>query len=134
VSQENVEVVRSVYTAYAERDWARSFALYAPDIEFDVSHLGDIGVANVYHGHDGVRACFRDLFDAFSTFDYTVESLADQGDHVLALVHEHGVGRASGVIIDRHHHAAWSIRDGKVVRMRAYLDRAEALKAVGLAE
>jgi len=134
VSQENVEIVRRVYNAYSERDYARSFELYAPDIEFDVSHLGDVGVANVYHGHEGVRACFRDLLGAFSTFDYAVESVADHGDHVLALVREHGVGRASGVILDRRHYALWSIRDGKVVSMRAYLDRAGALKALGLEE
>ena len=36
--------------------------------------------------------------------------------------------------VDRRHYTVWTIRDGKITRMCAYLDRADALEAVGLRE
>jgi ketosteroid isomerase-like protein len=53
---------------------------------------------------------------------------------VLATVHDHGVGRTSGIIVDRRHYALWTLRDGKIARLRVYLDRTEAVEAAGLSE
>jgi ketosteroid isomerase-like protein len=60
--------------------------------------------------------------------------LRPSGDHVLVTVDERGVGRTSGVVVDRRHYAAWTLNNGMVTRVRVYLDHAEALKSVGLEE
>jgi ketosteroid isomerase-like protein len=132
MSRENVEVVASVYEAFARRDNAAPFAAYAPDIEWDMSRGLAEGPGGVYHGHDGVRKFFGDLLAAFSVIDFTVEEITEVGDRVIATVHERYVGRTSGVEVDRRHYAVFTIRDGKVTRLCTYLDRAEALEAVGL--
>jgi ketosteroid isomerase-like protein len=49
-------------------------------------------------------------------------------------VHERAVGRASDTVLERRHYALWTLRDGKVVQMRVYRDRAEAFMAAGLEE
>jgi ketosteroid isomerase-like protein len=134
MSQENVETVRRIYDAYGRRDNTTPFEVYALDVEWDISELGHFGIASVYHGHDGVRACFRDLFSAFREFEIRPEELRDGGDQVLATVWEHGVGDASGAAVDRHHYAVWTLRDGQVVRMRVHIDRSDAEQAAGLAE
>ena len=134
MSQANVEIVRGVYEAFTRRDDAVPFASYSPDIEWDITGLGHFGVASVYHGHDGVRACFRDLLSAFGRFELHAEELRDSGDYVIATVNEHGVGRTSGVVVDRRHYAVWTLQGGKIVRLRVYLDDAEALRAAGLTE
>jgi ketosteroid isomerase-like protein len=134
MSQENVAIVRRIYEAYGRRDNTTLFEVYAPDVEWDISELGHFGIASVYHGHDGVRACFRDLFSAFREFEIRAEELRDVNDRVLVTVWEHGVGRASGAIVERHHHAVWTLRDGEVVRMRVYIDRSDAERAVGMEE
>jgi ketosteroid isomerase-like protein len=97
VSQANVEIVREVYEAFTRRDHALPFASYAPDTEWDITGLGHFGAASVYHGHDGVRACFRDVFSAFGRFELHAEELLDSGDYVLVTVTEQGAGRTSGV-------------------------------------
>jgi ketosteroid isomerase-like protein len=51
---------------------------------------------------------------------------------VLASVEEHGVGRTSGVVVERQHYAVWTLNAGQIVRLRVYLDRNEALAATGL--
>ena len=45
-----------------------------------------------------------------------------------------GRGSASGVPVETEHGQIWTLRDGKVIRVVEYFDRAEALKAVGLEE
>jgi ketosteroid isomerase-like protein len=36
------------------------------------------------------------------------------------------------VVVDRRHCGVWTLHNGMVTRVRAYLDHAEALKAAGL--
>ena len=133
MSHENVEIVRRAYEAFARRDSVTPFELYAPDIEWDVTGVHLEGTA-VYHGHDGVRASFRDLVAVFRDFEFQALDLKPCGERVLVTVQEHGVGRGSGVVVDRRHYAVWTLRDGMVIRMRAYLDHGEALRAAGLRE
>jgi ketosteroid isomerase-like protein len=132
MSQENVEIVRQVYDAFERRDTQLPFDMYAADIEWDLSVAGMLGPGGVYHGHEEVRESFRDLLTAFSFIDFEVEEITEAGDRVLATIHERHVGRASGVEVDRRHYAVWTLRHGKVTRMCVYLDRADALEAVGL--
>jgi ketosteroid isomerase-like protein len=60
--------------------------------------------------------------------------MRDAGHHVLVKVSEHGIGRTSGVVVDRSHWALWTLQDGKVVSLRNYYDHTKALRAVGLQE
>lgn len=129
-----MEIVRGIYDAYAQRDNLTPFEFYAPDIEWDLTDGGEILGTAVYHGHAGVRASFRDILDAFPDLHYRLLDLTPIGDRVLVTVHEHGAGRESGVSVERRHYALWTLRDGMVIRMRVYLDRTEALRAVGLEE
>jgi ketosteroid isomerase-like protein len=134
MSQENVEIVRSIYVAFAQRDGVTPFKHYAPDIEWENLHWQPVGVPTAYHGHDGVHAMFQDILEAFRKFEFGALELTPIGDHVLVTVDEHGVGRMSGVVVDRRHYAAWTLHNGMVTRVCVYLDHGDALKAVGLAE
>jgi ketosteroid isomerase-like protein len=51
MSQENVELVASVYEAFARRDDAAPFDVYATDIEWDQSRGFIDGSASVYDSH-----------------------------------------------------------------------------------
>jgi ketosteroid isomerase-like protein len=131
MSQENVEIVRGIYDAFARRDRLTPFEFYAADIEWDLTAIHLEAVVN--HGHDGVRSSFREVLAEFREFEFQPLEFTPIANHVLVTVQEHGVGRESGVVVDRREYAVWTLRDGMVIRMRAYLDRSEALEAVGLA-
>jgi ketosteroid isomerase-like protein len=131
VSQENVEIVRGIYDDFARHDNNAPFTVYAPDVVWDLREAA-VDVATVYHGHDGVRTAFRNWLAPFRDFKFLPNEMRASPDDVLVTVNEHGIGRASGVVVDRCHYALWTLRGGKVVSMRVYLDHAEALKAVGL--
>jgi ketosteroid isomerase-like protein len=55
MSQENVEVVRSMYKTFAQRDGVTPFKHYAPDIEWEHRDAGLVGSSPVYHGLDFPR-------------------------------------------------------------------------------
>ena len=136
MSQANVEIVQGIYEAVARRDAATPFEVYAEDIVWDVSNSSRavLAMKPVYHGHKGVRQYWRENLSSFGEVDFEVRELIDAGDHVLAVIREHEVGRASGVPVEASHVAVWTLADGKVVRMQIFDNREQALKAVGLAE
>jgi hypothetical protein len=55
----------------------------------------------------------------------------DAGDDVLATYRVHGRGRGSGVAVDQRITLLWSVRNGKVTRVRAYRERRTPLKLPG---
>jgi ketosteroid isomerase-like protein len=136
VSQENVEVVRRVMDAERCRDTATVFALYDEDIEWDVSRVGGpvAGHPEMLRGHNGVRSWLRTWYEGFGGVSYEVEELIDAGEHVVLVVNQHGRGRASGADVSLRLYGVWTVRDRKVVRVAWFLNRIDALKAVGLEE
>jgi len=58
MSEENVEIVRTLFDMFARRDHEAAFDFYDAEIEWDASRgrdWGDVDTAGVYHGHDGGR-------------------------------------------------------------------------------
>jgi ketosteroid isomerase-like protein len=75
------------------------------------------------------------VYEAFEDYRPEVEDLLDAGDKVITLAIEHGRGRGSGARVEARRTAhVWTMRTNKAIRLDLYLDRAEALEAVGLGE
>jgi ketosteroid isomerase-like protein len=136
MSRENVEVVRAIYDAVARRDVETPYGVYAEDIVWDVSNrqMTAVGFKPIYHGHEGVRQFWREGLSAFGEMDLEVEDLIDADDHVLAVIRERHVGRASGAPVEATHLAVWTLADGKVIQLQVFDDRQRALEAAGLQE
>jgi ketosteroid isomerase-like protein len=122
MSQENVEVVRRIYDAFAGRDDATPFELYAEDIVWDVSNArrSALYAKTIYRGHEGVRQVWREALAVFGAVDFEVEELIDVGDRVLAVIHERETGRASGAPVEASHLTVWTLADGKVTRLQVF--------------
>jgi ketosteroid isomerase-like protein len=90
----------------------------------------------VYHGHEGVRAYWRNWLSAWSDLDFELQDVVDAGDEVVALIrNQRQWGRHSGIVTEvQPYGLVFTIRDGKVVRWRAYPDQDSALEAAGLSE
>jgi ketosteroid isomerase-like protein len=138
MSEENVEIVRTLLDGFAHRQHERAFELYDPEIEWDASRMvvGLPDTAGVYHGHEGVRAYWRNWLSAWSDLDFELQDVVDAGDEVVALIrNQRQWGRHSGIVTEVEPYGlVFTIRDGKVVRWRAYPDQDSALEAAGLSE
>jgi ketosteroid isomerase-like protein len=132
VSQENVEIVKRGVDAFNRRDLDGLDELSTPDCEW-VPAMGAIE-GEIFRGREGAETYLARLSDAWEEFRTVAEDLRDLGDHVLMLGRMEGRGKGSGVPVDTPLGQIFDVRDGKICRIRSYLDHGEALKAVGLAE
>jgi ketosteroid isomerase-like protein len=130
VSQENVEVVRRVVAALNARDLDGYLACCRGDVEL---HLPV--VAGVYDGPEGIKRWFADLEDAGPDFHIDLRGVeAIGGNQLLAFFHVAATGRASGIPLTIETAQIYDLIDGKISRIRIFLDHSEALKALGLSE
>jgi ketosteroid isomerase-like protein len=129
MSQENVEVVRRLIAALSERDAEGYIALCAADVQM-VSPVAAIEGTTV--GAEGIRQFFSGLKEAWSEFHMDVERIQAVGDsQVLALMNMSGVSEG-GIPIAQPLSSVYDLAAGRLRRVHVYLDRSDALKAVGL--
>jgi ketosteroid isomerase-like protein len=127
MSRENVEVVRQAWEAFARRDNEAAFALYDDEVEIHSPVDG-----RVYRGLGGVRDYNRDWLSVWDDFSVDVEEWVDAGDHVVAIVQWSGRGKHSGVPAELTAAHLWTLRNGKLWRLRVFPTKTEALEAAGL--
>ena len=131
MSQENVQVVREAWEASDRHDNEALFPLYDADVEIQ----GPFGLDDrVFRGLTGVREFWRDWLASWGEFESEVEEWVDAGDDVIAVMHVWGQGKRSGVPVETRQSHVWTVRGGKLWRLRVYNTKDEALKAVGLEE
>jgi ketosteroid isomerase-like protein len=138
MSEENVEIVRRLAEGFQHRQHERAFELYDPEIEWDASGLAESmpDIAGVFHGHEGVRAYWRNWLSAWSDLRFEIEDVLDAGDDVVLLIrNQRQWGRSSGIEAEMPPYGmVFTIRGGKVVRWRIFPDQQSALEAAGLSE
>jgi ketosteroid isomerase-like protein len=134
MSEENVEVTRRAFEAFARGDLDWVLETMDPDIEWAPAIAPILGVEPI-RGKDALRRFFtRDLVEAFDDFEAKPLSIEDLGDNVLVNIAYFARGRASRVPISLETFALFVRRGGKTVSFRDYETKAEALEAAGLPE
>jgi ketosteroid isomerase-like protein len=133
MSQENVEVVRRAVSALARADWQGVFETWDPQIEWDFER--EAVISGFRRGRDEVRAALSSFMTEWEDFAVGIEDLVTADDErVMAVAHLTGRGRGSGVPLDFRLANIFTIRGGRIVKVKEYFDREQALAAVGLRE
>lgn len=130
MSQENVDATRASYEAFNKRDFDAFFEFYDPDIVWEQDEK--FVEPGTHYGHAGVRHVFESIFESFEEFQVEVEEIFDLGDQVLAILRITGTAKLTGMeLATPGGHLFW-FRDGKVVKLKLFLDPAEAREEAGL--
>jgi ketosteroid isomerase-like protein len=143
MSKENVELILGlqltadvdVAHVFGDDDQAAALSetvgsLFHP--EFECATWGLPEGERTYAGLEGLRDLFLDWYAPWATYRVEIEEAVDLGDRVLLLTKGFGRIEGSTAEVEASIGNIWSIRDGRIVRFDAYLDRAEALEAAGL--
>jgi ketosteroid isomerase-like protein len=85
-------------------------------------------------GRAGVDEYYARLDAAWESVRVFGGEFRDLGDRVLWLGQMEGQGRSSGAVVRSRAASLYEFRDGRIFRLRSFLDHDEALRAVGLAE
>ena len=123
MSEENVQLVRSIYARWAADESARD--LIADDLEY---------VNPPYAVESGTHRDRRKLAavrDVYPDFRVEPEEYFDVGDDVVVIGTARGTA-ASGITAQWRQGYIWTVRNEKAIRLRWFNDPKEALEAAGL--
>ncbi len=130
MSRTNVEIVRQGFEHFLETGEV-PWEIFDEGVEV---HDHDTPDQGVYRGHAGYARYLADWGAAWSMWTFAPEEFIDAGDCVVAVIRMKAKGESSGIAIDRQDGLVYKLRDGMIVRLDYYNNRAQALKAVGLSE
>ena len=132
MSEENVDVVRKANEAFVSGDAETALDLLAPEIEWHGT-VGGFDEGRIARGRDEVVQGFVEYFENWERMELRADDYIDAGgDEVVVFHHEVAKGRQSGVVVETDTGSVSTVRDGKIVRVRAYMERDEALRAAGI--
>jgi ketosteroid isomerase-like protein len=134
MSQENMEIVRPALLAGSGGDFSALEALSDPSIEWDMSGVTGWVEQEIVRGPQEVVEFLEGWRRSWEGWHFEVEEVREVGREVLAGIHERAKGADTGVSVDQRRYLVFTLRDGKVVRVRMFSDRQEALEAVGVRE
>jgi ketosteroid isomerase-like protein len=133
MSQENVEIVGSAFLALADRGFDGLAEFLHPEINWRAMEGAPDDIGEML-GTEAACRYVEDWFETFDDFTTIPEELIDAGEGcVVGVLHVLGRAKLSGITTELRYAALFTLRDGKVARIREYADRQEALDAAGLA-
>ena len=128
MSQENVALVRSGFSAFEQGDVGRLLDLMADDL---VTYRADPDGAS-YHGKEGFLEATADWTEGFSDWSVIPEDFVEAGDFVVAKVRQVVRGEASGAPVEQPFWFVFEVRDATVTRLSFYIREEDARQAAGL--
>ena len=125
---QRIDLVSSMYGAFARGDLAAVLAGLAPDVEWVTPPTLPWSTGR-YAGHAGVLAYFESFLAALDDARVEPDELRDTGAGVVALGHERGRVRGTGRPFTARFAHVWTIEDGRVRRLEGIIDTATVRRA-----
>ncbi len=123
MSQQNVDLIRSIYRLWAGDESARHL------IDADLEYVNPPNAVESGTRHD--RRALGKIREVYPDFRVEPERFIDAGEDVVVIGLARGKS-ASGVEAQWRQGYVWTVRDGQAIRFRWFNDPDEALKAAGL--
>jgi ketosteroid isomerase-like protein len=108
-------------------------SLLDPEVTYEDRNLPD-HVGEAYRGHAGVRRATERWLEPYEELMIDLEEVVGTGDRLVSIHHVRAKARHTGIEFEGPVAYQWTFRDGKVIYLRSYGDRDEALEAAGLRE
>jgi uncharacterized protein len=132
MSQENVEIVRSIYEAFNRGDWDAVFRDLHPDFELTTPARGlDAGT---FRGREEGQGYWEDFFAPYEAVTVEPEEFFERGEQLVVFVRTRLRPKGSGAEFEVQTGHLWTFRDGTAVSLRLFPEHEEALEAAGLRE
>jgi ketosteroid isomerase-like protein len=133
MSQENVETIRGLAEAVGRRDFDGAIQSFDENAELRPAVEG-IDVAALYRGHVELMDLWTLIVDGWDAVAVELtDAVEAPEDRVVAVERWRFRGR-DGLALESELVDVYTFRDGLIVRIDGFRDRAEALEAVGLSE
>jgi ketosteroid isomerase-like protein len=123
MSQENVELIRGLYGAFAAGDVADVMGRMSPDIVWNEAENFPYSDGNPYVGPGAIASgVFARCGSEWDGFAAVPEEYLDAGDTVVVLGRYKGSYKATGRPQNAQMVHVWRIKDGKAAAFQQYVD------------
>ena len=131
MSQEsNTQAVLDLYEAFVGGNVPGIFAVLDEQVDWLFNgRSSDVPFAGHYRGHAGMGQFFGTVAPLVDVHSFGPTEVHTFGDHVLALGHERVGVRATGKIFETDWIHFYTLKDGKIIRLREYYDTATMAEA-----
>lgn len=124
----NVDLISSLYRAFANGDAPAVLASLDPEIEWRTPTALPWSRGS-YRGRAGVEEYFTDFLTALEEPGIEPQRLVADGDTVVAIGHERATSRTTGRRFEARFAHVWTVRDDRVTSMEGIIDTAAVLQA-----
>lgn len=147
MSHKNVEIARRIFEeagrhvdrgglvvdALDENSVSTALAAWHPAVEFHED--ARFPEAGIYRGVDACREYLRRFVESFDEFVFEAEDIVGlDDDRVLVPLRVITRGKGSGAVVEIAAGWIFTLRGDLVLKVEAFLDRAEAFEAAGLSQ
>jgi ketosteroid isomerase-like protein len=132
MANKNVELIRRSSVLVNEGHWDAAITLLAPDVEWVIAK--EHPEARVLVGRQAVVEYQREWEAAMPKMRFEFDRVLECDNRVVAMGAVRGTGGGSGADVRVPLAIVYEFRDGLIARAEEYLNPADALEAVGLAE
>lgn len=134
MSPQNVEIVRRLYAKWEDEIFQdlddEVYDVFDPEIEWDVSRRTfDPGI---YRGREGIKELVAGLREVWESGRIEPLEFIPAGEEVVVPVRLVLTSRTDHQEVTANAAHVWTLRDGMVIRHRAFQAKAEALEAAGV--
>jgi ketosteroid isomerase-like protein len=132
MSQENIENLRAFWGAWNPGE-APDMSLLDPDATYEDTILPD-HVGETYRGHEGIARALARWIEPYEKVTIELERIVDVGDRLVSIHRARAKARYTGIEFESPLAYLWTMRDGKVIHLKSYLDPEQAIEAARLQE
>ena len=134
MSQENLDLIRGIYAAFAAGDIPGVLGRMAPDMVWNEAENFPYADGNPYVGHDAILGgVFARLGGEWDGFAAVPDEFLDAGDTIVMLGRYRGTCKATGKSIHAQMAHVWRVADGKAKSFQQYTDTLQAARVMGKA-
>lgn len=130
VGPPEIDLLRKAYAAFNRGDMAAAVESLDPQIEW--SEPPEFSGGGAYHGRDEVRRYLTQSQAGWAEGSSEPERFVSRGDRVVVFVHARFCLTGSDEWHEIRLADVYTFRDGTPIQMRAFADRNEALRWVGI--
>jgi len=128
MSQENIERIKEAFAARQRGDLDALVDLYDSEAVFETLLLG------THRGKEAIRLLYEENRRTLDGYNVVPVELIEAGDKVVAVAQMAGTGPVSEIALEGRFAFVFTLREGLIVRERAFRNRKEALEAASLSE
>lgn len=125
----NLKLVQDIYAAFGQGDIPGILNRLHADVSWEFPGPRTIPFAGIRKGTDDVAAWFGVISDQVEFLDFAPEEFCADGNLVISIGRERARSKRTGKVFETAWTHVWTIRDGKVARLRDFLNTAALAEA-----